>query len=150
MSSCWLTAVCASRPGRTDANTEYHLTNYALDFMNSANGNHPTLFEVMPTYPDLSTSINFFLKTTEHLHPSFGIFGGRLAEGVHTGRSEFHLDSPFWFVGEAQVHLDNRRPRRINVGGWHHTFNSFERLDGTGTRDGQSGFYLHYDQGDLF
>ena len=134
--------------GKIDANSEFVFNDFSGDFIHSGFGPQPTTFDVLPTYPDPSTAINLFFYPNEHLSLTFGIFDGRLVEGAPTGRRGLDFGGPYWMVGEASVSYDLgcRRDGRLAVGGWGHTFNAFERLDGSGTQDGQAGLYVYLDQ----
>lgn len=134
--------------GKFDANSEFSFSNISGDFINSGFGPQPTTFDVMPTYPDPSTAIGVFLYPNDHLYLSFGMFDGRLVEGVPTGELSFYFGGPYWLVGEVGLDytLPCRHNGRVAVGGWGHTFDAFERLDGTGTQNGQTGAYVYLDQ----
>ena len=131
--------------GKVDANSEFNYSDHVGDFLNSGKGNHPTTFETMPTYPDPSTALILKMESDEVWYTGFGIFDGRLVEGVPTGRRGFDFGGPYWLIGEFGLRFGESHSNRLAFGVWHHTFGRFERLDGRGTESGQTGFYLHWD-----
>ncbi len=134
--------------GKFDANNEFSFSDFSGDYIHSSFGPQPTIFDVMPTYPDPSTGIGVFLSPNDHLQLNLGVFDGRLVEGVGTGALSFDLGGPYWIVAEIGLTytLSCRHDGRLIVGGWGHTYDEFDKLDGSGTQNGQAGFYVFMDQ----
>ena len=137
--------------GKVDANSEFNVTEsdtpkFNENFLGSGQGNLPTLFATMPTYPDSATSINLFVKPVKNLELGFGIYDGRLARWINTGSLGPDFGGPYVMYGQAGYKFGEERPTRIALGVWRHTFGAFENLNGVGTQDGQNGLYVNVDK----
>lgn len=137
--------------GKVDANNHFNVTEagkpkYTQYFLGAGQGNLPTLFATMPTYPGSATSINLFVKPVEDLELGFGIYDGRQVLGINTGSLGLEFGSPYVLYGQAAYKFGEQRPTRIALGVWRHTFGAFENLNGIGTQDGQNGLYVNFDK----
>jgi porin len=148
--------------GKVDANSEFAFVNSAEEFINPSAGFSPTIF-TLPTYPDPSTSINFFIYPTEWLYAGVGAYDGSGSEGIRTGgrgpASVFDGDD-YMYLGEigatwqgvhggrdegATAHAGfGFGVGRVAVGGWGHS-GEFQRFDG-GTDNGTGGVFAMVEQ----
>lgn len=131
--------------GKHDANELFNFNEVSGDFLNSAMGNQPSTFQVMPTYPFPATSINAQAKLTERVTGTLGVYDGRLTAGVDTGSAGLRFSDPYWIVGQLDIALFDDDVSRFSIGAWTHTYDAFDRLDGTGVQDGQDGWFANLD-----
>lgn len=135
--------------GKIDANTEFAVSKYAAEFINSSFGVSPTILGI-PTYPDPSTGFAVFLKPCSVAAVSFGLFDGAGQEGIATGSrgpaTLFGPPSDLFMIGELSLtwQLDGSRLGRIAGGAWHHT-GAFDRFGGDAD-SGATGGYVIVDQ----
>lgn len=131
--------------GKHDANELFNFNDVAGDFINSAMGNQPALNEVMPTYPVPATSFNAQARLTQSVTGTLGVYDGRLVAGVDTGSAGLRFSDPYWIVGQLDFALLDDDVSRFSIGAWTHTFDAFDRLDGSGDQNGQDGWYANLD-----
>jgi porin len=136
--------------GKVDAN--WHFATYEIGglFVHGSTA-YPATNLLIPTYPDPAFSANAFLKLSENVTISGGIYDGALAEGIRTGSrgpaTLFGSPSDLFLIGEASYRHElgaARLPGRIAAGAWYHT-GTFDRYAG-GTQHGTAGFHLIVEQ----
>jgi len=123
------------KAGKVDANSEFDHSDIAGEFLHQSTGSSATLF-TLPTYPDPSLGVNFFLKPRADLQVGFGIYDGSLADGVRTGelgpQPLLHGRESVFLIAEVDQSWtlgSERLAGRVAIGGWYST-NHFKRLDG--------------------
>lgn len=141
------------KAGKIDANKEFAVLPAGTLFV-SANGYWDDNLLGQPTYPDPSTAVVLYVYPTENTYLGVGVFDGATAEGIRTGGrgpSTFFSDSQaqsWYFAGEAGLtwnELGSLGAGRIAAGGWGHTAD-FQRLDGSGAKEGAQGGYIMGEQ----
>ena len=141
------------KAGKIDANKEFAVLPAGTVFV-SANGYWDDNLLGQPTYPDPATGVVLYAYPTEQTYLGVGVFDGATAEGIRTGGrgpSTFFSDSKassWYFAGEAGLtwtEIGSLGNGLVAVGGWGHTAD-FERLDGSGPKEGAQGGYIMGEQ----
>ncbi len=133
--------------GKVDASGEFGPCEHAADFISPSFTQTPNILG-FPSYPDPATSVNVFVKPTEHCYASFGLYDGATHKGTNTGSygpAKF-FGAGLFLIGEggAMWELGEKLNGRAGVGAWYDT-SEFEKLSG-GTESGARGAYLIVDQ----
>jgi len=136
--------------GKIDASNEFAFVEHGGPLINSSAGFSPTILG-LPTYPNPATGAVLFASPVESLYLGGGLFDGATQAGQPTGTrgpsTLFGEPSDLFLIAEAGVRRTTAsgRLRRAGLGITHHT-GTFDRMDGVGTEEGATSYYLVVDQ----
>jgi carbohydrate-selective porin OprB len=118
-----------SRFGKTDANSEFAVSEHALKFINSSMGVSPTVLG-FPTYPHPALSAIVGLHLTDKMQLVSGIFAAHESDNF---AEQFYV---------TELRYQFAQQRQIKLGLWHDTNQHDVIHHPTASKNGTSGYYV--------